>query len=160
VRGGRKKTGKSTFSSTSVSSTFSKYFPTRSPVSSADIDGCRVGELMTTLFMGDDDELFQALIRDHMILTCLLEIFTPPTYKNTQAAFYSRSRNRPRTVRVSAPSSAAKADVDASPASPPTLSGVLFLVFLHLHTKSFCRLQVSRMALPLCQDSFCHVCLT
>jgi hypothetical protein len=34
-----------------------------------------------------------------------------------------------------APSSVANAGVAASPASPPTLSGVLSLLFLHLHTK-------------------------
>ena len=43
-------------------------------------------ELMAPLFMGDDEEL-QALIRDHLILPCLFGHFTPPTYKNMQAAF-------------------------------------------------------------------------
>ena len=63
-----------------------KYFRTRSPVSAADIDGWRARELIAPLFMGDDDEI-QGLIKDHMILPIFLEIFTPPTYKNTQAAF-------------------------------------------------------------------------
>jgi hypothetical protein len=111
---------------------------------SADIDGWRALELMAPLFMGDDEEL-QGLIRTHMILPYL---FTPPTYKNMQAAFYSRSRNLPRTVGVFAPSYAAKAGDAVSPASPQTLSGVLSLVFLHLHTKFFYRLQVSRTAHP------------
>jgi hypothetical protein len=49
---------------------------------------------------------------------------------------------------VSTPLSAAKADDAVSPASPPTLSGVLSLIFLYLHTKNFYRLQVSRTASP------------
>jgi hypothetical protein len=75
-------------------------------------------------------------------------VFTPPTYKNMQAAFYLRSRNLPKTVGVSGPSSAAKAGVAASPASLPTSSGDLSLIFLHPHTKTFYKLQVSGMALP------------
>ena len=56
-------------------------------MSAADIDGWRARELMAPLFMGDDEEL-QALIRDHLILPYIfVEIFTPPTYKNMQAAF-------------------------------------------------------------------------
>ena len=82
------------------------------------------------------------------VLGDLLEIFTPPTYKNMQAAFYLRSRNLPKTVGVSGPSSAAKAGVAVSPASLPTPSGDLSLIFLHPHTKTFYKLQVSRMALP------------
>jgi hypothetical protein len=113
-----------------------KYFRTRSPVSAADIDAWCARELMALLFRAEDAS---GLIRDHIFL----EIFTPPTYKNTQAAIYSRSRNLPKTVGVSAPSSAANfADVDVSPASPPMMSGVLSLVFLYLHSK------VSRMAPP------------
>jgi hypothetical protein len=71
-----------------------KYFRTRSPVSAAANDGWRARELMAPLFMGDDEEL-QAIIRDHLI-------FTPPTYKNMQVAFYLRSRNLQKTVGVSA----------------------------------------------------------
>ena len=78
-----------------------KYFHTRSPVSAADIDGWRARERMAPLLMGDDEEL-QALVRDHMVLPYLFGDFTPPTYKNMQAAFYLRSRNQPRTVAVSA----------------------------------------------------------
>jgi hypothetical protein len=45
-----------------------------------------------------------------------------------QVAFYLRSRNLPKTVGVSGPSSAAKAGVAASPASLPTPSGDLSLI--------------------------------
>ncbi len=55
-------------------------------MSAADIDGWRARELMTPLFMGDDEEL-QALIRDHLILPYLFGDFTPPTYKNIQTVF-------------------------------------------------------------------------
>jgi hypothetical protein len=97
------------------------------------------------------------LIRSYHIFW---ETFTPPTYKNTQSAFYSRSRNPPRMVGVSAPSSAAKAGDAVSPVSPPTLSGVLSLVFLHLHTKISYRLQVSRTSSLPGPNSFLHVCRT
>jgi hypothetical protein len=79
-----------------------KYFRTRSPLSATDIDGWRARELMAPQFMGDDEEL-QTLISDHMVPSLSSsEIFTPPTYKNMQAAaFYWRSRNQPKTAAIS-----------------------------------------------------------
>ena len=82
MRGGRRKTGKSIQQHFNIKH-IAQYFRTRSPVSAADIDGWRARELMAPRFMGDDDEL-QGLIRTHMILP---DLFTPPTYKNMQAAF-------------------------------------------------------------------------
>jgi hypothetical protein len=54
----------------------SKYYRTCSPVSAADIDGLRARELMSPLFMGDDEEL-QWLIRTHMIFLYLFGDFHP-----------------------------------------------------------------------------------
>jgi hypothetical protein len=53
-----------------------KYFRTRSPVSAADIDGWRARELVSPLFMGDNEEL-QELIRTHLILPYLFGDFHP-----------------------------------------------------------------------------------
>jgi hypothetical protein len=49
-----------------------QYFRTRSPVSAADIDGWRARELMTPLFMGDDNEpqgLISVTIREFSEIT-------------------------------------------------------------------------------------------
>jgi hypothetical protein len=94
-----------------------------------------------------------------MILPYLFGEFHPSQIQEYAADFYLRSRNLPRTVGVSAPSSAAKAGVAASPASPPTLSGVISRVFLHLHSENIYRLQVSRMA-PLTAPRFFLPCMT
>ena len=115
-------------------------------MSAADIDGWR-HELMVSLFMGDDEEL-QTLIRDHLILPYLFGDFHP---SHIQEGLLIALRNRQTLtvlLVVSGPSFAAKAGGSVSPTSPPQLSGVLFLKYSHLHTKVFCRQQVSWMAPP------------
>jgi len=139
-----------------------KYFRTRSPVSAADVDGWRARELMAPLFMGDDEEL-QALIRDHLIIPHLFRDFQPSHIQEYAGGLLFALEKPAKDGGVSGPSSAAKAGVAVAPASLPTPSGVLSLIFLHPHTKTFYKLQVSRMALPtaprffLRQDSFFHV---
>jgi len=102
---------------------------------------------MEPLFMGDDEEL-QTIIRDHLILPYLFGDFHP---SHIQEGLLIALRNRQTLtvlLVVSGPSFAAKAGGSVSPTSPPQLSGVLFLKYSHLHTKVFCRQQVSWMAPP------------
>jgi hypothetical protein len=47
-------------------------------------------------------KLIAKYFRTSLSYHIFLEIFTPPTYKNMQAAFYLRSRNLQKTVGVSA----------------------------------------------------------
>ena len=110
---------------------------------------CRHGarELMAPLFMGDDEEL-QALIRDHLILPYLFEDFHPSHIQEYAGGLLFALEKPAKDGGVSGPSSAAKAGVAVAPASLPTLSGDLSLIFLHPHTKTFYKLQVSRMAFP------------
>ena len=124
-------------------------------VSAVDINWWRARKLMSPLFAGDEDEL-QGLIRDHMILPYLFGDFRPSHIQEyagglaytTTVLGRLGSSNLPRTVVVYAPSSVAKASVAASRASPPTMSGFLSLVFLHLDKCSFCRKQVPRVSPP------------
>jgi hypothetical protein len=131
-----------------------------------DIDGWRARELMAPLFMGDDEEL-QTLIRDHLILPCLFGDFHPSHIQEYAGGLLLALEKpakdgggiRPTICgeswrRRCASLAAAKAGVAVAPASLPTPSGVLSLVFLHPHTNFFYKLQVSRMATPTAPRSF------
>jgi hypothetical protein len=133
-----------------------QYFRTRSPVSAADIDGWRARELMAPLFMGASGAHQRPFDLTISFWRC-----SPLPHTRIRRQPFTRTRETcQRPWGYSAPSSAAKASVAVSPASPPTLSRVLSLVFLHLHTKKIADNRSPGRCLPLRQDSFCHVCRT
>jgi hypothetical protein len=115
-------------------------------VSAVDINWWRARELMAPLFAGDEDEI-QGLIRDHMILPYLFGDFRP-SHIQEYAGGLLLTLEQPAKDGGGIRSSVAKTGVAASRTSPPTLSGFLSLVFLHLDKCSFCRLQVPRVSPP------------
>jgi hypothetical protein len=131
-------------------------------VSAADTDGWRARELMTTVFMGDDDEL-QGLIRSRMILPYLVADFHPSYIQEYAGglllAFEKPAKNggglmiRPKICGESL------RRCFASLAANSVLGPISRI--LHLHTNFFLQTAGLQDGSSHCaQDSFCHVCST